>query len=497
MAGVDHASLLDDASTIATLDGQTRRGAALREAAIAAIDADADPVRAALWHERLGRARWLAADTVGALRAYEAALAMVEPPSPARARVLSGYGQLLMLLDRWDESRRLCEEALALARADGDRQVEGHALCTLGLDYGALGRSTEGVAALEEALRIAVAIGNNDDIGRANVNLANALLYVGEPERAADVVRDGMAEAQALGMASSYGSYLAHTGVQVLNDLGRWAEALELGTETFASQHLEPHSDRYGLARLVPLLVSVGAPTAEARLDQLGRLLEGVPTEGQFWVPYHLARAEDHLWHGRPAEALVAGRRGLVGVDPTTLTWYPLRLVRTAARAAAELAELGRARRDRTLEATAREGFSELAGYITRADEDGSFARLHGPAADQAQAELATIEAERCRVEGVPQTAAWRAAAAALDRDGRPYPLAYARWRLAEALLSDGERGPAAAELGAAYRIATELGAEPLRLPSSAWPLALGSRSRRTMRRSHRRPRPRPWIRSG
>ena len=463
VADVDLATLLDAASTIASLDGQTRRGAALREAAIAELDADADPVRAALWQERLGRARWLAADTVGALRAYDEAMAMVDPPSPARARVLSGYGQLLMLLDRWDESRLRCEEALALARAAGDRQVEGHALCTLGLDYAALGRSAEGVAALEEAHRIAVDIGNDDDVGRSSVNLANALLYVGEPERAAVVVRDGMAEAQALGIASSYGCYMAHTGVQVLNDLGRWAEALELGTNAFALQHLEPHADRYGLARLVPLLVSAGAPTAEARLDQLGRLLEGVPAEGQFSVPYHGARAEHDLWHGRPEEALAASLRGLLGVDPTTIPWYPLRLLRIAARAAAELAESGRARRDRALEATARAGWAEIAGYVQRARDDGTFSRLEGRADIQAQAELATIEAERCRVADEPQADAWREAVARLERDGRPYLLAYARWRLAEALLGDGERGPATDELRVAHRVASDLGAEPLR----------------------------------
>ena len=244
-------SLLDDASTIATLDGQTRRGAALREAAIAAIDADADPVRAALWHERLGRARWLAADTVGALRAYEAALA-IRSNRPARRGRASCRGTASSSCCSIDgTSRGACARRRSPSPGPtATARSRGTPCDTLGLDYGALGRSTEGVASLEEALRIAVAIGNNDDIGRANVNLANALLYVGEPERAADVVRDGMAEAQALGMASSYGSYLAHTGVQVLNDLGRWAEALELGTETFASQHLEPHSDRYGLARL-------------------------------------------------------------------------------------------------------------------------------------------------------------------------------------------------------------------------------------------------------
>jgi tetratricopeptide (TPR) repeat protein len=201
VAGVDHASILDAASTVAAIDGQPQRCMALREAAVAELDAAADPVRAALWQERLGRARWLAGETAGSLRAYEEAVAMAEPPSPARARVLSGYGQILMLLDRWEESGERCEEALRLAAASGDRQVEGHALCSYGMDLAAMGKVEEGIAALEEAHRIAVEIGNIDDIGRANVNLANVLLVSGHDERAAEVVRAGIAEAKDLGIA--------------------------------------------------------------------------------------------------------------------------------------------------------------------------------------------------------------------------------------------------------------------------------------------------------
>ena len=463
VTGVDLASLLDRASEIASIDGQTRRGAALREAAIAELDEGGDPVRAALWQERLGRQRWLATDTPGALRAYEEAIEMAAPPSPARARVLSGYGQLLMLVDRWEESCRFCEEALALARESGDRQVEGHALCTLGLDYSALGQSEDGPAALVEAHRIGVEIGNFDDVGRANVNLANALLYTGQAQRGAKVVEDGLVEAQRLGIASSYGCYLAHTGVQILNDLGRWDEALELATGTFALQHLEPHLDRYGLARLVPLLVGLGHPAAVERLDQLGRLLEGMPNEGQFSVPYNGARAEHLLWAGRPEDALATSIRGLEGADPTTLSWYPIRLIRIAARAAAEVAEAGRARRDTALVDTARTAWATIAGLIDAARAADAFGRLTDGALAQVDAELAVIEAEGRRIEDASQVDAWRAAVEGAVVDGRPPMLAYVRWRLAEALLLAGDRGGATEELRGAHGIAVGLGAEPMR----------------------------------
>jgi DNA-binding NarL/FixJ family response regulator len=58
----------------------------------------------------------------------------------------------------------------------------------------------------------------------------------------------------------------------------------------------------------------------------------------------------------------------------------------------------------------------------------------------------------------------WRAAAAAFDALGEPYPTAYARLREAEAVLvTGGERARATGALAAARRVADALGAAPLR----------------------------------
>ena len=76
-----------------------------------------------------------------------------EPPTAERARVLAGFGQMLMLIDRWRDSHRVCEEAIAIARQVGARGAEGHALNTFGLDLMALGQLDEGAAALEQASR--------------------------------------------------------------------------------------------------------------------------------------------------------------------------------------------------------------------------------------------------------------------------------------------------------------------------------------------------------
>ena len=85
--------------------------------------------------------------------------------------MLSGYGQLLMLLDRFDESRELCEQAIDIAIRVGARQAEGHARNTLGLDLVAQGHVDDGLVEFDRSLEIAYAEANVDDIGRGYVNL--------------------------------------------------------------------------------------------------------------------------------------------------------------------------------------------------------------------------------------------------------------------------------------------------------------------------------------
>ena len=145
LAGIDRVDLLGRAAESAWLSGDARRGVALRREAVAMLGAEADPIRLGGALERLGRALWVNSETKAALEAYQAAMTIMpsEPPTPELARVLSGYGQILMLLDRWSESLVLCERAVTIARQVGAREVEGHALNTLGLDLSVVGRCVE------------------------------------------------------------------------------------------------------------------------------------------------------------------------------------------------------------------------------------------------------------------------------------------------------------------------------------------------------------------
>ena len=464
LAGVDRVEILGRAARASYLIGDTHRDVALRREAIAALDRSTDPVRSAVLLEQLGRALWNHGETEGGLAAYEAAVTLMpaEPPTAERARVLSGFGQMLMLLDRWIESHRLCEEAIAIARQVGAREAEGHALNTLGLDLAAEGRCTEAPAALEKALEIALEARNADDVGRAYTNLADALFFCGDVSGAAEVIDQGVRVADEFGIASSYGCYIRYTGVLINFDLGRWEAASRLATESVAIAQSGSHVDRYGLARSVGLLVATGAPEAAARIERLAESIREGPVESQFSGPYYAAQAELALWQGRPADALGVIQRGLAHMaSKDTWYWYLVRIHRIGARAVADLADVARARRDPAAEQEAFRHASDLRearGHTVAA----SLAFQTGPAGEEVLAEAATADAEDTRLRGASDPGAWREALTRWRARERPYLVAYVRWREAEALLRLGERAAAADALSEAGSIAAALGARPL-----------------------------------
>ena len=75
---------------------------------------------------------------------------------------------------------------------------------------------------------------------------------------------------------------------------------------------------------------------------------------------------------------------------------------------------------------------------------------------------LTKAEAEWTRLQGHSDPKAWQAAVEAFSY-GHVYEVARCRWRLAEALLSTGDREQATEAARAAYQSAVRLGAEPLR----------------------------------
>jgi DNA-binding CsgD family transcriptional regulator/tetratricopeptide (TPR) repeat protein len=461
VAGIDRVALLDRAAIAAWLSGDVRRSVVLRREAVAALGPDADPIRAGTMLEQLGRALWTNSETEAALKYHEEAVAMMpaDPPTAARARVLSGYGQILMLVDRWSESLQLCEQAVAMARAVGARQVEGHALNTLGLDRAVIGDCAGAMAPLEEAILIAREVANADDIGRGYVNLGEAKRYCGDIRGALETVRDGLVAADEVGVNWTYGTFIRSNGVAYAFDLGEWAEARRWAEESIATVPPGRAQRRYGLSRWLPLLVAQGDERAGALLDELRVLIEGFPVESQFHNPYRAAVAEAAMWRGEPDVALSSITEGLRETQDHEWQRYRVRLLRIGMRAAADLAEIARARRDATGEQAAigsGEGlWAELLPVLDSTPH-------HDGDVIEDQAELTTIEAERARLLREPAVARWAEAAGRWRARENPYLVAYALWRAAEASLVDGDRTAAAEALAEAYRTATGLGARPL-----------------------------------
>ena len=464
VANLDRAALLGRAAESAMLSAESRRAVAMQREAIAALGPQAEPVRLGTAYERLGRAHWINGEIQPALQAHETAMRLipVEPPSAERARAMSGYAQILMLVDRWTDSLEVAAEAVAMARAVGAREAEGHALNTYGLDLAANGSGPEAYAALNEALAIAREVKNADDIGRAYVNLGAAYQMNGDLHGMLEKTQEGALAADALGLERTYSTFIRENGITASFELGDWAEAERLAQASIEVLERGRHQRRYGLTRWLPLLVATGDARLGAVIDELTDVLDGFPGEAQFHAPFRTGVAERALWAGEPDEALRSIERAVVELEPLHWTWYALRLYRAGIRAAADAAEVARARRDTAAERSAVKAgeryWAQFESLVARAREhQGSEAGV--PTA--AEAAIATAEYERLHHR--PAAGAWADAAGRWRAYENPYLTAYCQWGRAEALLGDGERGAATSALIEAHRTAARLGAQPLR----------------------------------
>ncbi len=224
--GSDRVEVLAAAAGVARFSDPAR-AVALFRSALELVDESVEPVRAATLHVRLGRAAWVNGQGDLALQAHRTAVRLVPAGSPpeARARALAGLAQILNLQDRHAEARPLAEEAVELARAAGARQIEGHALnsravarCQEGEIDGALGD-------LDDALGIAKAIGDVDDIGRAYTNRVWVLKVGGRFEDAIALAFEGVSVARRLGFLAFLGTHLLCNAADLLFCLGRWDES--------------------------------------------------------------------------------------------------------------------------------------------------------------------------------------------------------------------------------------------------------------------------------
>jgi DNA-binding NarL/FixJ family response regulator len=454
--GMDKAELLARAAEAAANSGSAERAAALVRSALAELDPAADPLRAAQLTERLAF-HLRVAGRPGAFEAYQEAVRLAPPtPSAARARVLAGLGQALMLRARFAEAAATCEEAIAVARQVGARVVESHALNSLGTAIVRIDQVDRGLACLHEARRLAAELGAAQDEVRACVNLSDILEDLGRLEESVAVADEGMDVAGAAGLRRTFGAFLAGNAAASLYSLGRWQESarltdayLELGDD----EDLNTMTLRQSRAVLDAGRGDFTAALAHVRAAR--RLTADMFIAVQYPPVLAAAEAEVFAWQGRLEEAAAAVANGLALQGPLT----DLR--------ACMLLGLGlRVEADRVALAVARRDPGTVADAHLIADELLRWARdtLGGSEVAWKRALLAGCEAEWARAHGDDDPDGRLAAVAAWEASGHPYPLAVARWRAAGALLARrGDRGRVADLLRQAHATAVALGAGPLR----------------------------------
>ena len=461
VAGVDRIEVLVRAAEAANHSGEFRQAVGLAEEAVAAIDEDAEPLRAAMAYDRLSSYLLdvepeldLARIREQILAASERAVELVpqQPPTPLRARVAAGLARSLILARDYQGARRRGDEALAVARAAGSIGDEARALVIVSILELRFGDVETARLLLRDADRAAAAARNRPLELQARHALAAFELDLGNLAAACAALD------QATELAGRSG--LAWSGLGIDSRVLRCIAYYEVGSWDEAERVASAADERRPAVSASALYVEVGRGRAAA-VDRLARLVPYRKTDQ--YVAYLAGGCEADLarWQGDPERSSRLARETLSTQEEAGTPWVLSAIWPAALALAAEgdLAERARAAGDQAALkehlAIGEDVLARARGALQRARDVG---RQVGP---EALAWLARAEAEWTRVEGRPDPGRWSAAADAFGY-GYLYEEARCRWRMAEALLAEGDRERAATQARAAHEIAARLGAAPL-----------------------------------
>jgi DNA-binding SARP family transcriptional activator/pimeloyl-ACP methyl ester carboxylesterase/class 3 adenylate cyclase/tetratricopeptide (TPR) repeat protein len=451
LVGLDLAELSSWAAQRALETGAAPRAVELGRQAVALVG-DGEPLRAALLHERLGNYLLAAGNRDAGVAARERAVELVpsQPPSPERAQVLAALGHALMLSWRHEESRAICEPALALARAVGARRAEFRAMAVLGVDLAYLGHGDEGLERLWSALRLAEEGGAPEELVLAYCWLTDVLTMLGRPRESARLAAEAGDALRPYGI--EHGTIVANQ-VEALVATGEWDAAERVSATALRANTANwPHHPLVNRAEL-----ETGRGDFDAARAHLEAALATARGDERGSPPYDLVLTELALWEGRWTDADEAVRGGLARTRSREAALIRVQLCAQGLRARAELAAFARAGRDAD---ALRQQLARARDLLAAARRAAAEAAAVTP---NAAGWRALSEAESTRARGLARPEAWSEAAAAWDRLERPPLAAYCRWRQAEALVAAGAgSAEATVPLREARAVAAHIGARPL-----------------------------------
>jgi ATP/maltotriose-dependent transcriptional regulator MalT len=451
-AGSDQAEVLRLAAMCASARGEASRAVALVRQALAALDAGAEPARAALLYQRLGHYLRQSGSARDSFAAFDRAVALLPGgPSVERAKVLEQRAGVEMLMGDFEQALDTVTQALEDARVVGAELTEVGALITLGFSRAGLGDEAEGIATLREAYARASAIASPADRVRAASNLAELLDLAGRTEEGLEVAQAEIAEARRRPERTSFDAFLVVQEANLLTRLGRLEDARERLPSRVPGEAVSYTGIFWRDMRARLALLTGDLDTAREELGALRRLSESA-AEPQWIEPrtemeVELAVREDRLDDARAAVARAAPR--IEHSDEATrlmrMSWMAQRIEAEAAGRAQALGE----RHEPLLDDVASR-LRARAEMRARFDE----ARAWGGMAD------AELQRRHTLLGDAPADAGrWDEVAAAFDAISLPLPAAYARFRAAEAHVTAGDRAAAMAPLRAAAASAARTGA--------------------------------------
>ena len=459
VAGVEEISLLERAAEAASAAGDNARARELAQRVLARTDLEAEPVKAALRLERLGRFSWLAGDLATSRQAYQDALrAIPHQPSAARARVLAATAQSLMLQSQYLSSRDYAEQGVAVAQAVGARAEEAHARNTLGTALAALGCHTDGIEMLGSGLRIARQIGDGTEAARCHLNLTVMLTEARRAEEALRAGEEGLREATALGLGRVHAAAILGSLLEALYLLGRWDELQERASEALDT---EPEPWSMMPIRLTRCRVALARGDLTAVAAELAAMTAVPGSTGDAYYGADLATLDAALAAARGELQRASARAddALRIAASTDDLAQQLGIAALAVRIEADTLDSARLTGRRADRAALR----ERAEHILATAHDATARIAHaGGCRSPVFALLGTLaRAEISRIPGPADPRLWHQVAASEVAD--PHLVGYARLQQAASLLAHRRRREATTALHEAEAVARRLAATPMR----------------------------------
>ncbi|MEW2416868.1 AAA family ATPase [Streptomyces sp. NPDC046866] len=440
--------LLAEAVVAARFGGERERALKITKTALRLLQEDQDPLRAAwFWTERSRLVSSLARGDGWEELAKAQELVKGLPPSQVHAEVLVRAATWGMLHDPGPGNLAAAERAVAYARMVGAEEIELNARITVGCMLTDAGDPERGFAEMHAVKERAAELGLFMLVGRAHINLSSQLESLGRSLEAVDTAEQGARLVKTSRLLDSE-AWIMGNMAESLYGLGRWDEAAAAARRALqVGQSAAPRGA--ASARLAYLALARGE-LAEAAA-QLAAAIENFGThdpQPQHRIPLFRLAVGVAAGEGRIADVRTEVAAAVDHGFPLGHHRYAWPLLLAAASAEADSRGLPAADAGRAAAlAVLRDAAGSLVTPVPLWTAHAEFLR-----------------AELLRAEARDTVADWAAVEEAVRPLERPYLLARARHRLAEALLAAGkDREPAAALLRDAHAAAEQLGARRLR----------------------------------